>query len=183
MNKIRHFHFPKLPDSQRLEFEKLSQENAGQILELFSQDPNEFIIPEFKEEKYWKKYVDWQLNLAPFSPKHGAQDWLIKLKETGEYVGLLHLYELSLETFMQNHQRCHVGIVMKSNQRRKYLASEALSGLMNYAFGEMERNLIIARTEHANSASQKMLLSLGFQDVSENYSREFRCFERVMGKE
>lgn len=145
---------------------------------MFSKDPNEFIIPEFKEEKYWQKYVDWQLNLAPFSPKHGAQDWLLKLKETGEYVGLLHLYELSLETFMQNHQRCHVGIVIKSGQRRKYLASEALSNLMNYASEEMTRNLIVARTEHGNLASQNMLLALDFEDVSDKYWKEFRHFER-----
>lgn len=147
---------------------------------MFSEDQNEFVIPEFKVEKRFEQYVDWQLNLAPYSPTHGAQDWLIKLEETEQYIGLLHLYELSLETFMKNHQRCYVGVAIKSDQRRKYLASEAIANLMDYTKEEMGRNIIVSRTEHENSASQDMLLTLGFEDATEKYWAEYRYFEKFI---
>ncbi|MGZ8557404.1 MAG: hypothetical protein ACXWWC_03685 [Chitinophagaceae bacterium] len=64
-----------------------------------------------------EKYANDLEKYGRFSSKHGSQDWLFKWKE--EYALILHLYDLSLETFAENKRRWWIGSATKPSLRKK----------------------------------------------------------------
>ncbi|MEM6396341.1 MAG: GNAT family N-acetyltransferase [Bacteroidota bacterium] len=109
------------------------------------------------------------LNYNRFSPKRGAADWFVLLRSTNEYVGLINLYELSLETFADNHKKCMIGFQTKVIFQNKGYTKEAVLQLMRYAYDQMNRNKIIASTEKDNIPSKQLLLKIGFTKETEKY--------------
>ena len=112
-----------------------------------------------------------------YSPKHGGQDWLLKLA-SGEYTGILHLYDLSLETFAQNHKRAWIGFATNEKFRKQNLTSKAVQHFINYIFKFYPViDFIQAMTMKENEASIRFLLKCGFQkDLAERISKERAFF-------
>jgi hypothetical protein len=65
---------------------------------LFENEASPFVDERFKTYEGAKEYANDISFCGAYMPKHGGQDWLFKTP-TGEYGGILHLYDLSKETF------------------------------------------------------------------------------------
>ncbi|HXL57313.1 MAG TPA: hypothetical protein VN958_13710, partial [Chitinophagaceae bacterium] len=105
---------PKIDD---FSFEQLTVNNGRRLFELFQFDDNKFVDERFRNEALCDEYARTIETHSPYSPKHGGTDWFWKIKN--DYAGILHLYDLSLETFANNNERCWIGFATNINYRNK----------------------------------------------------------------
>jgi ribosomal-protein-alanine N-acetyltransferase len=165
-----YFKFPDLRESERLRYERLDEKNCVQILALFDQEENVFLPAYYQDEEKLKDSAIWSSERGAYCPKTGQADWIVKAKASEDVVGILHLYDLKLETFNDNHKRCTVGFAIGQKFRRRYFATEALQQLLAYTHEQMKRNFILAYTEKENTASASLLHKLNFEKVTAQYS-------------
>ena len=170
------FTFPAIPPFHEFSFEPLTVENSEQLFHLFENDPSPFVDKRFKTKEGAKEHAQWVMEYGPYIPKHGGRDWLFKIN--GQYAGILHLYDLSLETFMENHKRAWVGFAAAENVRRKALTSKAVRHFIDILFRFYERiDFIHAYIMKENHPSANFLLKAGFQpDQTEGHPENYRFF-------
>jgi RimJ/RimL family protein N-acetyltransferase len=161
-------HFQNLQDSERLSYELLTANNYQHIVELFANDDNTFVDYRFKiateAQKYTSSIVD-----SVYDNKHGGCDFLVKLKSSETYIGILHLFDFSLETFSDVQQRCTIGCSIAQSFRRKYYATEAVLHLIDYAKMQHSKTKILAYTKIENSAANAFLQSIAMVLANEDY--------------
>jgi RimJ/RimL family protein N-acetyltransferase len=157
----------------------MNDENYLEVFETFKNDMNSFVLKDYKDLEKWEDYVDYQLYWNRLSCKNGGCDWLIKLKNTQQTVGILNLYELNRETYNDNHKKCMIGYSIGEAFRRQHYATEAVKQLVLHAFEYFDLHTIIANTEKDNLASKALLTNFGFVEKTEKYyySEEHDYFE------
>jgi RimJ/RimL family protein N-acetyltransferase len=176
-----YFDFPDIDPVDDFSFEKFSAENFPQLYLMFENDDSPFTDERFKQYNTALQYANDQEKYGRSSPKHGSQDWLFKWK--GEYAGILHLYDRSLETFGENNKRCWIGFAIRPSLRKKGVTRKAISHFLNYiqrAYTEIE--YIHAMTLINNVIAGTLLLSSGFQkDTTDRVSKKhnFYLFKRA----
>jgi RimJ/RimL family protein N-acetyltransferase len=173
---IRHiprFDYQNLPDSERLSYELLTWDNFKNLLPLFENDTNHFVTEEFKTLEELEMYAVSQLEYNWYSFKRGACDWFLRLKTTGELVGVLHIYDLNWELMNGKHPYCCVGYAIAEPYRRKGYALEATEHLLTQIPLIFRRYKIRAVPEGGNIASRNLLEKMGFKlldDPEREYS-------------
>jgi len=174
-----YFYFVDIPDLDEFSFKRLTVKNYIHLLELFKSDENKFVDERFKNDELCKQYAETIENYSPYSPKHGGADWLWKINNA--YAGILHLYDLSLETFAQNNQRCWIGFATNKDYRNKGLTVKVVIYFIDHIFKSYpDINYIHAMTEPDNTASQNLLLKIGFRfDPSERVSKVHLFYEQT----
>lgn len=156
-----YFIFPEVPATAALTFEKLSLQHVEIFYRLFENDVCRFVDARFKSYTAAKSYVDDLIRYGAYSPKHGGQDWLFKWHDT--YAGVMHLYDMSLETFAQNNERAWVGIALQEQFRGRGIAFTAFRYFTDYIFRFYpDIHFIHAMTEKENKRSQTLLMRCGF---------------------
>jgi RimJ/RimL family protein N-acetyltransferase len=176
-----YFDFPDIRGVNEFAFEKLSHDNFQQLFLLFENDESPFTEESFKHYDSAEKYVNDLEKYGRVSPKHGSQDWLFKYGD--EYAGILHLYDLSLETFAENNKRCWIGFAIKPSLRNKGIMKKAVTHIIHYIF----QNYPLIKYIHGmslkdNLPAEKLFYSTGFQkDEEERLSKNhnFYLFEKT----
>lgn len=127
----------------------------------------------FKEAVKAADYTRYLDVCGAYTAKHGSADWLFRFKR-GEYVGVLHLYDLSLETFAQNHKRAWIGFATKEAYRRQGITAKVVRHFIKAVFDYYpEIDFIHAMTNKKNNATAAFLYKCGFQsDPVERLSKE-----------
>ena len=175
------FEFPDIKSCGEFSFEKLTTDNFQQLYLLFEGDDSPFTDKRFKQYASAEKYANDFEKYGRFSPKHGSQDWLFKWKD--EYAGILHLYDLSLETFAENNKRCWIGFATKPSLRKKRITKRAVSCFVNYIYKNCpEIKYVHSMTLKGNVAAEALLFSIGFKkDEEERLSKNhnFYLLEKV----
>lgn len=171
-------YFPPLQDSKRLSYEILTPNNYIPIFNMFYGDDTPFVDERFKLVATAKKYAQFVANSAN-SAKNGGCDFLIKLKGTDTYVGILHLFDYSLETFSDIPQRCTFGFAIAKPYRQNGYATEAVRHLINYAHIHHQKTKFIAYTNTQNVLANAFLCSLGMVLSNNDYydSKENNCYK------
>jgi len=164
-----HFHFEDLKPSERLYYPMLSEVNWGEILELFKGDANPFIAEYYKDHKKLSDYVTLGVSWSKKAAKHAGCDWLIKRKEDDHCLGVLNIYELSRETFNNNHKKCMIGLTIGEAFRRNYYGTESVLQLIAYAKKTLKQSLLIIQIDKSNSQSNAFFKSIGFIDTKQEY--------------
>ena len=176
-----YFSFPDIPDYKGYSFEKLNIENFKQLYLLFEDDDSNFVDERFKVYKEAKDYATYVTVCGAHSPKHGCQDWFFKLPGE-EYVGIIHLYDLSLETFAQNNRRAWIGFATKNKFRNNGITTEVIQYFISYIFASYPAiNFIHTMTFKENVFAKKLLTKVGFsKDIEERASKihEFYLLSR-----
>lgn len=175
MTKV-YFDFPDIKSIDNFSFEKLTTENFQQLYLLFEGDDSVFTDDRFKHHVSAREYANYLEKYGRFSPKHGSQDWFFKWKK--EYAGILHLYDLSLETFAENNKRCWIGFATKPALRKKGITKSAVSLFIHYIFNNYPEIIYIhAMCLKGNVAAEKLLFSARFQkDEEERLSKKHNFF-------
>ena len=83
--------------------------------------------------------------------------WGITLKESGQLIGTVGLNNLSLKS-----KRAEVGYELHPDYWRQGFTAEAVSSVLNYSYQQLDLYRIGAITYPANTASNQLLLKLGF---------------------
>src|SRR6266542_3888275 len=167
------FKFTDIPNINDFSFEKLALNNSRQLFELFQFDNNEFVDERFKNEEQCKEYAEMIETYSPYSHKHGGMDWFWKIKN--DYAGILHLYDMNLETFAENNRRCWIGFATNKQYRDKGFTSKVLMHFINYILDSYPQlNYIYSMTKKENIAAQNFLLKNGFLfDPTERISKDY----------
>jgi RimJ/RimL family protein N-acetyltransferase len=171
-----YFTFPDVPPADELSFEVLTPDNFEQLYLLFENDSSPFVDSRFKTYEGAKEYATHLSIYGAYSPKHGSQDWLFLVND--QYAGILHLYDMSLETFAQNHKRAWVGFATKEAFRNQRLTTKTLRHFIKTILEFYpEIDFIHAMTVKENSISKKFLGKNGFQeDLAERLSKAHDFF-------
>ncbi len=173
-----YFDFQEMPASERLEFEMLSEENYLKILEIFQGEENPFFMNYYSDNKALEQYKMLSFEYGRYSSNHAGCDWLVKLKDTNIYIGILHLYEMSLETFLDRHKRCTIGFAFSQQYRRQRYGTEAVQHFACYVFDHFKMKCLLAYTDKKNEVSIAFMQQMGFIQCDEKYSnRGLHFFE------
>jgi RimJ/RimL family protein N-acetyltransferase len=170
--------FPDVPPSRNLVFERLRFDNREVVLEMFERDDSPFVDHAFKAPDRLYTYVAAQWISAPYSPKHGAADWIVRTRQQ-EPVGLLHVYDVSRETWALNNRRCSIGYVVAGSFRGSGLAQEAVGALQDHMFQTRDMLMLLAMPARANERSARFLVKLGYEERTRDYAEtdKIRFFE------
>lgn len=168
-----YFTFPDLATAGELRFEKLLPENAHHLFAMFRDDASPFVDERFKGYDSAKEYAQWLQDWGLYSPKHGSQDYLFSVEGRG-YAGILHLYDLSLETFADNHKRAWIGFATREDLRRRRITEKAVRHLVRSVFEYYPGiDFIHTMTDKQNTAAQQFILRCGFlTDPTERLSQD-----------
>jgi RimJ/RimL family protein N-acetyltransferase len=129
---------------------------------MFEGDDNVFTDERFKHYSGAEIYAGDRVNYAAFSPKHAGQDWFFYWQNN--IAGIMHLYDLSLETLAGNNKRCWIGFAIKPELRNKGITKKAARIFIDYIFSNYSFiEYIHAMVENDNKVSQHLLCSLNFK--------------------
>lgn len=175
----QHFFLPNVGPSVRLAFEPLSYENGTQLFEMFKDDDDAFIDERFKSIEETEDYIACMLEYAQFSGKRAAFDWLLKSRETGEYMGVFHLHDLSKEVFGSANKKASVGYAVAKKYRGQGFAREAIQHFTQFLFENSDKSKLLVYTSKKNINSIRLMQSLNWQQNDDKYvySDEYSYFE------
>jgi len=156
----KNFIFPPIISNEKLEFEELSANNYHELVNIFENDTNPFIQEEYKSRDKAEKYYHAYQYFRNLSSNTNHRDWFIKLKKTGEYIGLINLYDLAFEG--EYSKICSIGYATGEKYRGKGWTKDAVRTLIAYAFEELNLECVTASTLKENIISRSFLHSLGF---------------------
>ena len=167
-----YFVFPDIPAFEDFSFEKLTSKNFQQLYLMLQNDESPFTDERFKNLEEAKEYAEYIEQHGAYSAKHSGQDWLFLYKN--QYAGVFHLYDLSLETFAENHKRCWIGFATKPEIRRKGITKKALCYFIQYIFDNYPLiKYVHSMTLKENVPAKALLTSVGFkEDHAERMSKE-----------
>ena len=155
-------YYRNLPPSDRLTYELLHWYNYRVLLDLFGQDGSPFVMPSLKLAKQLDEYTAIQLSLGRYSGKRGMCDWLLRLAD-GTYIGVLHLYNISLEIDKGKRYPCICGYAIAEPYRRQGYAEESLRHLLSRLPIDFKLFNVQAEPLEANILSRTLLEKVGFQ--------------------
>jgi RimJ/RimL family protein N-acetyltransferase len=111
-----------------------------------------------------------------YRTKHAGCDWLM-FDRNGNLIGLLHYYDLSLETFNDNDKRCSIGLTVAEPFRRNGFGEEAIRHLLKYIYDKQSNiNRILAYTDKRNEASAALFRKLNFTENQTDYLHHEKYF-------
>lgn len=164
----------RIKSTLRLEFEELSAENYPMLEKIFREDSNAFIPEEYRKLEKIENYYNAYKYFNNLSSQTANYDWFFKLKSTGEYIGLLNLYDLMFNKESEYHKICSIGFATGERYRRKGLTKEAVQALIDYTFTQLNLECITASTENENIASCSLLQSLGFKINTKDHNDDLK---------
>ncbi|MFN8353649.1 MAG: GNAT family protein [Spirosomataceae bacterium] len=155
-----YFPYQPLPASERLAYELMNWDNCGTMLDLFADDPHPFVEPSLKSRPAFDYYLIDVLDYRHYSAKHGSCDWFLRYQ--GQYIGVLHLYDLNVAIYERKHPPCFVGYAIAEAHRQQGFAEEALRHLLQQIPLIFERYDVMAEPKLQNVASRHLLQKVGF---------------------
>ncbi len=168
-NPKPYFRFEALPTSERMSYEMINETNFLEVYDLFKEDENPFISEGYRNLDQFSQYVEYQLNYHRFTPKKAACDWLMRLKKTGQCIGLVNLFDLSRPSFGVDPDSCMIGFCTHHSFRRSYYTYEAVQTLLEYIFENYGVKHVVANSLKQNYASEALLEKLGFVQQTEGF--------------
>jgi RimJ/RimL family protein N-acetyltransferase len=140
-----------------LKLKALKIEDTDRMFEIYS---------DAQVMKYWSR--------PPVSDHAGAQEivqqdidsdargdsitWSITLKSTSELIGKCIVFNYS-----EANRRAETGYILRRSLWRQGLMSEAMTAVIDFAFGNLDLYRLEADTDSQNTASLRLLEKLGFQ--------------------
>lgn len=161
--------FDVVKPSVRLEYELVEESNVIKLLKIFKEDDNPYVTEDYKDLKKLKKYYKYMQQLRTSQSNLAGHDWLIKLKDTQIYIGVISIYELSRETINDHDHKFTIGFAIGNAYHRNYYATEAILHLFDFAKNVLGKSLALAYIQDGNRPSKQLFQKLGFEDVTDEY--------------
>ncbi len=177
--------------TQRLYFERLTGENVEALAAIFADDPDRFLDKRFKSLKKYREYLAFLNDESPWFRKHGAVDYVAFAKtafaktDAPQVIGVFHVYDLSLERFIDAPYRCTVGFAIGAAFRRRGYGAEGFAATLRHARDYFGKTRFLAMTAKGNKAAKGLLLGAGFAEANHRYAasstRGEDFYERYLG--
>lgn len=153
--------FPKI-NTERLILRKIEESDCDDILFLRSDETiNKFIHrPENRKTKNVSDAILHIQKLDKQNKENKSFTWGITLKNNSKIIGSICLWN-----FSKDYKTAEVGYDLKPTFQRKGIMSEALNGVINFGFNNLNLNDIEAFTHFENENSKMLLEKNGFNIV------------------
>ena len=143
--------------TDRLTLRKPTYDDVQPLLEL-SQDDDVMLyygMEPFTEEKQSRDEIEWFLKIW----KEGTGTrWVMTLNGEDDLIGEIGFYE-----YKKKHRRAEIGYKLSRNHWMKGYMTEALVGMLDYMYGNLELNRVQALVDPRNEASLRLIEKQGFQ--------------------
>ena len=147
-------------ETERLLARKLSHQDIPVLTAMLS-DPKvmKFSVRGICDEEATRKFVDWCLECYA---SHGIGPWGLYEKKSGEFIGFCGVGpELVGEV-----EEINLGYRLARRFWHHGYATEAVKGVLQYAFGQKHCESVIAIIEPEHTASIRVTEKVGFGDYS-----------------
>lgn len=147
-------------ETERLVARKLSHQDVPVLTAMLS-DPEvmKFSVRGVCDEEATRKFVDWCLECYA---SHGIGPWGLYEKKSGEFIGFCGVGpELVGEV-----EEINLGYRLARRFWHHGYATEAVKGVLQYAFGQKHCESVIAIIEPEHTASIRVTEKVGFGDYS-----------------
>ena len=144
--------------SERLLLREITARDVSDVFEIYS-DPEVMLY--FDDRFAFQDLSEAEQMISGYQNEIRDQNgmrWGIVLKESGKLIGTCGFHALS-----EYDKRIEVGYDLNRNYWQKGIMTEALSLIINHAFGCSDVNRIEAMVEPPNTGSRALLEKLGFQ--------------------
>jgi ribosomal-protein-alanine N-acetyltransferase len=143
--------------TERLTLRKPTYDDVRPLLEL-TQDEEAMLyygMEPFKEEKQSRDEIDWFLKIW----KEGTGTrWIITLKGEDDFIGEIGFFE-----YEKKHRRAEIGYKQSRKFWRKGYMTEALVGMLDYMYDNIDLNRVEALVDPRNEGSLRLIERQGFQ--------------------
>ena len=155
--------FPETIPGEDLRLERMTFENYQELVSVFADDENPFVEQQFRQLDTLYEYVGYLMAIFPYHGKHGGADYLVY--PTGEHLpaGIVHLYDLNIETDKKD--RAFIGFQIGSAHRGTSVGHRAVSALEGYALEQRGLERLYATTLIDNIGSINFLLRRGYRRI------------------
>ena len=147
----------KVLRSDRLLLREPADQDISDIFEIYS---NPEVMLYFDDRYAFKDIAEAEQMISGYNQAihdMNGMRWGIVLKESGKLIGTCGFHAIS-----DYHKRIEIGYDLNRDYWGKGIMSEALSLIIDYAFGNSDVNRIEAFVEPPNKASLALLGKLGF---------------------
>ena len=143
-------------ETDRLLLKHLVINDLDELFTLY-QDPEirRYFPDGIKNYEDTKEELEWFLNGHPEHPELGL--WATIHKETGKFIGRCGLLPWEIDGKLE----VEVGYLLDKNFWHQGLATEAATGILEYAFGSLRLSRIICLMHPDNIASQNVAKRIG----------------------
>lgn len=166
--------FPAL-ETRRLNLIQISQNHVQDLYELLS-DPLVAEYDYFYPVEDLVKVEEFINRYSEEIDSNSEITWGITLKENGELIGTC-----CLGNFESYSKRSEIGYAIKRKEWNKGYATEALEGIIEYGFKNIELNRIEATITPGNDSSVKVLEKLNFKKEGHVRERDYLKGQLVDG--
>ena len=143
-------------ETKRLILRHLVLDDLDELFSLY-QDPEirRYFPDGVKNYDDTREELEWHMNGHPEHPELGL--WATIHKETGKFIGRCGLLPWEIDGKLE----IEVAYLLDRNFWHQGLATEAATGILKYAFGNLNLSRIICLMDPENIASQKVAQRIG----------------------
>ena len=145
-------------ETKRLILRHLVLDDLDELFTLY-QDPEirRYFPDGVKNYDDTREELEWHMNGHPEHPELGL--WATIHKETGKFIGRCGLLPWEIDGKLE----IEVAYLLDRNFWHQGLATEAATGILKYAFGNLNLSRIICLMDPENIASQKVAQRIGMK--------------------
>ena len=162
---------PVIFETERLYAREFVRADADDVFEYAGDVDNTGFLP-FSPESFEDVvcFIESRLAKQIESPRR-VYDLVLCLKETDEMIGAMGLY------LTEDMKQADLGYALKKKHWRRGYASEAASGFLRFGFLGLDLHRITARCDDMNTASYRLMESIGMRReahfIKSEYTRTF----------
>ena len=150
----------QLFETERLVARQLSHQDVPVLTEILS-DPEvmEYSVRGVRDEKATREFIDWCLECYS---SHGIGPWALFEKESGDLIGFCGVGP----EFVGEIEEINLGYRLARRFWRQGFATEAVKGVMQYAFEQKHCESVVVIIEPEHTASVRVTEKSGFRDYT-----------------
>ena len=143
-------------ETERLIVRKLSHQDVPVLTTILS-DPEvmRFSVRGVCDEAATRKFVDWCLDSYA---SHGIGPWALCVKESGDFIGFCGIGPESIDGV----EEINLGYRLAHRFWQQGYATEAVKGVLQYAFGQKLYESVVVIIEPEHTASVRVTEKAGF---------------------
>ena len=150
----------KICETKRCIIREITVEDVDRLYEIYSEPSiTEYMEDLFENPKEEKEYT--MQYIKNIYHMYGYGMWIIEEKQTGQIIGRAGLEQ------NEGMEGLELGYVIAVPYQRKGYAYEVCSAILDYAWENLETEVITSAIEKGNVASEKLCQKLGFIHVCE----------------
>ncbi|MBU8773236.1 GNAT family N-acetyltransferase [Cytobacillus oceanisediminis] len=144
--------------TERLLLRKMTKEDTGNLMEIFSDPVAMRYYPSIKNESETMEWIEWTKNNYD---KYGVGLWIVEDKVTGEFLGQCGIVPQEVDGVME----MEIGYLFVRRVWGKGYASEAVLAWKNYGFEILKFNRMVSLPDVNNVPSTKVAERIGMQAI------------------